>query len=188
MNCLAKNINNLLIRADSEEFLSDMYKICLQKVKKGSLVLVITSKNFNFFSSPIKRMKITKEQMKRFIVINYNTIEQITQKLMDLCEWSLLPNFVVVDVSDLISSESCLSSSPIKSLGLCAASFLEYLRAITIQKNDNTEIVNGLFVVKEDGEKIGSIQLQLLQNLFFYKTDILDDLNDLTIFLETDAQ
>uniref|UniRef100_A0A1I8PM20 Uncharacterized protein n=1 Tax=Stomoxys calcitrans TaxID=35570 RepID=A0A1I8PM20_STOCA len=186
MNCLPGNVKNHLICVDTDDCLADMYKICLKRLKKkGSLVLIITSKTFDFFSLPMKRMKISKEKMKQLIVINYATIADVSQKLMDLCEWSLLPAMVVVDVSGMTSTEP--ATTLMKNLGLCAASFLDYLMAISLQnqeKQNDQQVVQGLFIVKEGGDNFIDAQLQLLQNLYFYKNNVLVDAHELEKILE----
>lgn len=89
---------------------------------------------------------------------------------MDLHEWSLLPSLVIVDVSSIISS--------MQSLSLCAASFLDYLYAVSIQMEkqvhcgDVLPIVRGLFIVKVGDKHFNYSHLQLLKNLYFYKSGL----------------
>ncbi|XP_061402614.1 uncharacterized protein LOC133338458 [Musca vetustissima] len=159
MNCTNENIKKLLTVVDSNDYLADLYKICLRKVQNGSLVVILTCQKFDISRlSPMKKMKISKEQMKRLIVINYISIDEITQKLLDT-----------------VTSRGC-------------ATFWDYLHSIEMQKEEkfktrSTLPVYGIFIVHKEMEYFNEFHVEMLKSLYFYKDSMVDNILDIEDFL-----
>ncbi|XP_073828754.1 uncharacterized protein [Musca autumnalis] len=189
MNLINKNIKKMLTVVNSDDYLEDLYKICLRKVQNGSLVLMLTCRKFDISRlSPMKKMQITKEQMKRLIVINYMSIDEITQKLLDLHDWSLLPALVVIDLAAVSITPS---TSLLKTICLCGATFCDYLHSIAMQMENKLKSrslhVYGVFIVREENQYFNQHHLEMLRNLYFYSDDMVDNIWDIERFLENDC-
>lgn len=117
----------------------------------------------------------------------YKSIEEISQKLLQLHVWSWYPSLVVVDLSHIIQLESTQStafSTPlIQKVSFCAVALLTYLQSIAWHKERNKAIktLNGLLIVTLAGDdSFGHKHLQTIKDLYFYKTDLYNDLKHVT--------
>ncbi|KAM7347266.1 uncharacterized protein ACRADG_006886 [Cochliomyia hominivorax] len=188
MNSLSEYLENYLIDIHSNDYLHQLYKLCLEKVKKGETVLLITSELFDFTKLTLE-LDVSKDQLKRFIIMCYKSFDDISRKLLLLHSWSLLPRLVVVDLSQLLRNDSETSSSLMPKVALCTVSLLAYLDSIAMQRTrrlvDDLAVdkLFGLLILRSDLENFGYKQIQILKDLYFYKTNLYQNLEDITSIL-----
>ena len=120
----------------------------------------------------------------------YKSIEEVSNKLLDLHKWSLQPALVVVDLFHLVQSESSQTtvfSTPLmQKVTFCVVAFLAYLQSIAWQqerKNAN-RTVQGLFILTSVSEDdFGHKHLQIIKDLYFYKTEAYRDIQKLSLLV-----
>lgn len=86
---------------------------------------------------------------------------------------------IVVDLAQLLSNETetCSTSAILmQKVGLCAASLLTYLQASASKQSASaSDTTNGLLVLGKVGDKFGDTQIQIIKELYFYTTEMLQD-------------
>lgn len=114
----------------------------------------------------------------------YNSIDEITQKLLDLHDWSLLPALVVVDLAGALAS-----TMHFKTISLCAASFWDYLHSIVIQRENKCKNISftlpvyGIFIVRKEREYFNELHLEMLRSLYFYRDVMVENILDIEDYL-----
>lgn len=117
----------------------------------------------------------------------YKSIEEVSNKLLDLHKWSLHPALVVVDLFHLVQSESSQTtvfSTPLmQKVTFCVVAFMAYLQSIAWQQERKNAIrtIQGLFILTPVGEDdFGHKHLQIIKDLYFYKTEAFRDIKKLS--------
>ncbi|XP_037812713.1 uncharacterized protein LOC119604275 [Lucilia sericata] len=192
MNSLSEYVKNYLIVTNSSDYLPHLYKLCLEKAKNGRLIVIITSQLYDF-SNLLLELDINKDLLKNLIIMYYQTIDEISRKLLLLHSWSLLPSLVAVDLSQLLIAQSAASLSPasiMQKVTLCTVSLLTYLQSVAAQLpkclDDGTLLrsITGLLILRSDVENFGNTQIQTLKDLYFYKTEMFQDFADVAYKIE----
>ncbi|TMW47373.1 hypothetical protein DOY81_007546 [Sarcophaga bullata] len=187
MNSLPICIKNYLFITNSVDgYLQESYELCLTKAANGDLVLLLTSMICDF-SKLLEPFNIKKSQLNNLVIMRYKSIEEVSNKLLDLHNWSLFPALVVVDLFHLIQSEysqtTVFSTPLVQKVTLCVVTFLAYLQSIAWQQERNNAIrtIQGLFILTPVGEDdLGHKHLQIIKDLYFYKTETYRDITKLS--------
>ncbi|XP_065366312.1 uncharacterized protein LOC135959169 [Calliphora vicina] len=187
MNSLSEFVKNYLIVTNSADYLEKLFKLCLEHLKTGCTVVILTSE-IDDFSNLLAEVEIDMEYLKNVIIMSYKTIDDICRKLLFLHSWALLPSLVVVDLHKLLSEQTvtCLTTASLmQKVTLCTVSLLTYLESIATKLRRSADgrstsrEVNGLLILRSDVNNFGDAQIQTLKDLYFYKTQLYQDLVDL---------
>lgn len=99
---------------------------------------------------------------------------------------------VVVDLQQLLCNgiaTGSTSGSLMQKITLCTVSLLAYLQSVAVQVAGNvktgnfSKFINGLLILRSVGETFSDTYVQTLKDLYFYKTNLCQDFDDVRSLL-----
>ncbi|XP_055913121.1 uncharacterized protein LOC129946805 [Eupeodes corollae] len=88
--------NFLYISPENKDDIQEFIKIATTLIKQNKIVLLFTRQHVDFMSSLVG---LNKEQMKHFIISYHSDIKTIIGKLLELHEWTFVPDLVLLNLN-----------------------------------------------------------------------------------------
>ncbi|KAL9884703.1 uncharacterized protein ACN427_011449 [Glossina fuscipes fuscipes] len=180
MNNLKRNIKNYLLLTDSESYSEEVHKFCLEQIQDGRQVLLITTKQFAY--TPLTQgSQLSGEQLQRLLIMYCRSLGEVNQKLLELYDWSLPHNLVVVDVCHDVCD------SFVHKIAHCIACLYGFLHSMETQqrkrcssKTSKESKIYCIFSIKFDEQNFTREQVEILRNLYFYEnTKLFESFNEI---------
>uniref|UniRef100_A0A1A9UUG9 Uncharacterized protein n=1 Tax=Glossina austeni TaxID=7395 RepID=A0A1A9UUG9_GLOAU len=180
MNNLNRNIKNYLLLTDSESYSEEVHKFCLEQIQDGRQVVLITTKQF-IYAPLTQGSQLSGEQLQRLLIMYCRSLGEVNQKLLELYDWSLPHNLVIVDVCHDICD------SFVHKIAHCIACLYGFLQSMERQQRKRSSSkaskeskIYCIFSIKFDEQNFTREQVEILKNLYFYEnTKLFENFNEI---------
>ncbi|XP_055845253.1 uncharacterized protein LOC129911464 isoform X2 [Episyrphus balteatus] len=131
-NCEAFNF--LYISPDKNDDIQEFIKIAATLIKQNKKVLLFTRQHVDMMPA---LAGLNKEQMQHFIISYHSDINTIIGKLLELHDWTILPDFVVLNLNSFYnpSNDEDENGHPkFDKVCFCISTLLNYMRFLKTKK------------------------------------------------------